>query len=198
MNKNEKLNKEKAQEKEQEKKLHGEIEIEDKDAEAKEAEEKAEKKEKEEENETEKLKKEVEEWKNKYLYQAAEFDNYRKRTLKEKAELIKTAAERTISDILPVLDDMERAMQNIEKSDDAKALKDGVELVFDKLMKTLEKQGLKKIETKDKDFDTDFHEAIAMIPATDDKQKGKVIDCVQNGYTLNDKVIRHAKVAVGK
>lgn len=151
-----------------------------------------------EEKETEKLKQEVDEWKKKYLYQAAEFDNYKKRTLREKADLIKTAAERTITDILPILDDMERAMDNMDKAHDLDSLKKGVELVFDKLVKTLEKQGLKKIETKDKEFDTDFHEAIAMIDAPTKEQKGKVVDCVQNGYTLNDKVIRPAKVAVGK
>lgn len=144
------------------------------------------------------LKEEVEEWKKKYLYQAAEFDNYKKRTLREKADLIKTAAERTITDILPILDDMERAMANMDKAHDLESLKKGVELVFTKLNKALEKQGLKKIETKDQDFNTDFHEAIAMIDAPTKEQKGKVVDCVQNGYTLNDKVIRPAKVAVGK
>lgn len=152
----------------------------------------------EEEKELKKLKEEVDEWKKKYLYQAAEFDNYKKRTLREKADLIKTAAERTITDILPILDDMERAMANMDKAHDLDTLKKGVELVFDKLVKTLEKQGLKKIDTKGKDFDTDFHEAIAMIDAPTKEQKGKVVDCVQNGYTLNDKVIRPAKVAVGK
>lgn len=152
----------------------------------------------EEEKELDKLKEEVADWKKKYLYQAAEFDNYKKRTLREKADLIKTAAERTITDILPILDDMERAMDNMDKAHDLETLKKGVELVFDKLIKTLEKQGLKKIDTKDKDFDTDFHEAIAMIDAPTKEQKGKVVDCVQNGYTLNDKVIRPAKVAVGK
>lgn len=151
-----------------------------------------------EDKETEKLKNEVEEWKKKYLYQAAEFDNYKKRTLREKADLIKTAAERTITDILPILDDMERAMANMDKAHDLDSLKKGVELVFNKLVKALEKQGLKKIDTKDKDFNTDFHEAIAMIDAPTKEQKGKVVDCVQNGYTLNDKVIRPAKVAVGK
>lgn len=151
-----------------------------------------------EEKEINKLKQEVDEWKKKYLYQAAEFDNYKKRTLREKADLIKTAAERTITDILPILDDMERAMANMDKAHDLESLKKGVELVFDKLVKALEKQGLKKIDTKDKDFDTDFHEAIAMIDAPTKEQIGKVVDCVQNGYTLNDKVIRPAKVAVGK
>lgn len=151
-----------------------------------------------EKTEEEKLKEEVAEWKKKYLYQAAEFDNYKKRTLREKADLIKTAAERTITDILPILDDMERAMDNMDKAHDVESLKKGVELVFDKLVKALEKQGLKKIDTKDKDFNTDFHEAIAMIDAPTKEQKGKVVDCVQNGYTLNDKVIRPAKVAVGK
>lgn len=151
-----------------------------------------------EDEELAKLKEEVADWKKKYLYQAAEFDNYKKRTLREKSDLIKTAAERTITDILPILDDMERAMSNMDKAHDFDALKKGVELVFDKLVKALEKQGLKKIDTKDKEFNTDFHEAIAMIDAPTKEQKGKVVDCVQNGYTLNDKVIRPAKVAVGK
>lgn len=151
-----------------------------------------------EDEELAKLKEEVADWKKKYLYQAAEFDNYKKRTLREKSDLIKTAAERTITDILPILDDMERAMSNMDKAHDFDALKKGVELVFDKLVKALEKQGLKKIDTKDKEFNTDFHEAIAMIDAPTKEQKGKVVDCVQNGYMLNDKVIRPAKVAVGK
>lgn len=170
----------------------------DKKTEAPEEETKSENTKSAEDKELTKLKEEIDEWKKKYLYQAAEFDNYKKRTLREKSDLIKTAAERTITDILPILDDMERAMANMDKAHDLESLKKGVELVFDKLVKALEKQGLKKIDTKDKDFDTDFHEAIAMIDAPTKEQKGKVVDCVQNGYTLNDKVIRPAKVAVGK
>lgn len=136
--------------------------------------------------------------KDQLLRQIAEFDNYRKRTLKEKTELILNGGEKVISALLPVLDDFERAQQNLSKSADYDTLKEGVDLIQKKFTDILEKQGLKAIDTTDKDFDTDFHEAIAMVPVTDDKQKGKVIDCVATGYTLNEKVIRHAKVAVGQ
>ena len=136
--------------------------------------------------------------KDKYLRQAAEFDNYRKRVLKEKSELIQNGGESVISTLLPIIDDFERALQNMKKSDDTAALKEGVELIYQKFMKTLESNGLKTIETKEADFNTDFHEAVAMIPAPNDESKGKVVDCVQKGYKLNDKVIRHAKVAVGQ
>ncbi|MBQ4520117.1 MAG: nucleotide exchange factor GrpE [Bacteroidaceae bacterium] len=133
------------------------------------------------------------------LRQAAEFDNYRKRTLKEKAELIKNGGEKTISAILPIIDDLERALQNM-KSDNEEicALKDGVELIYNKFLKTLQQEGLNKIETQEADFNTDFHEAIALVPAPTDELKGKILDCVQTGYQLNDKVIRHAKVVVGQ
>lgn len=134
----------------------------------------------------------------KYLRLSAEFDNYRKRTMKEKADIIKNAAEKTITAILPVLDDMERAIANMQKSDDAKALLEGVELINTKFLKVLAQEGLNKIETEGADFNTDYHEAIAMIPAPSEAQKGKVLDCVQTGYKLNDKVIRHAKVAVAQ
>ena len=140
----------------------------------------------------------IDELKDKYLRSVAEFDNYRKRTNKEKAELIFNGGEKTISAILPVLDDFERAITNNEKVDDPKALKEGVEIIFKKFVKTMEGLGVKKIETEGKDFDVDYHEAIAMVPGMGDDKKGKVIDCVQTGYTLNDKVIRHAKVAVGQ
>ena len=136
--------------------------------------------------------------KDKYLRQAEEFDNYRKRVLKEKSELIQNGGESVISSLLPIIDDFERALQNMKKSDDTAALKEGVELIYQKFMKTLESNGLKTIETKEADFNTDFHEAVAMIPAPNDESKGKVMDCVQKGYKLNDKVIRHAKVAVGQ
>ena len=136
--------------------------------------------------------------KDKYLRQAAEFDNYRKRVLKEKSELIQNGGESVISSLLPIIDDFERALQNMKKSDDTAALKEGVELIYQKFMKTLESNGLKTIETKEADLNTDFHEAVAMIPAPNDESKGKVVDCVQKGYKLNDKVIRHAKVAVGQ
>lgn len=151
-----------------------------------------------EKEEMARLEAEIAELKDKYLRQAAEFDNYRKRTLKEKTELILNGGEKIITSLLPVLDDMERAQQNIEKSNDVEALKEGTNLVFKKLMTVLESAGLQKIDTDGKDFDTDVHEAIAMVPATTDDQKGKVIDCVQAGYKLNEKVIRHAKVAIGQ
>ena len=147
-------------------------------------------------NPLEKAQKEVEELKKQLLYKTAEFENYRKRTLKEKTELILNGGEKTITAILPVLDDFERALA--DKSEDPKVIKEGVQMIFNKFIKTLEGLGVKKIETAEKDFDTDFHEAIAMVPGMGDDKKGKVIDCVQTGYTLNDKVIRHAKVAVGQ
>lgn len=139
---------------------------------------------------------EAEAWKDKYIRLVAEFDNYKKRTLKEKSELILNGSEKTISSILPILDDFERALSN--KTEDPVAIKEGFELIFKKFLKTLETLGVKKIETNDTDFDVDYHEAIAMVPGMGDAMKGKVIDCVQTGYTLNDKVIRHAKVAVGQ
>lgn len=143
-----------------------------------------------------KAQQEVEELKKQLLYKTAEFENYRKRTLKEKADLILNGGEKTIAAILPILDDFERAIA--DKSEEPKAIKEGVQMIFNKFIKTLEGLGVKKIETADKDFDVDFHEAIAMVPGMGDDKKGKVIDCVQTGYTLNDKVIRHAKVAVGQ
>lgn len=142
------------------------------------------------------LKEQIEDLKDRYLRQVAEFDNYKKRTLKEKADLILNGGEKTISAILPVIDDFERAIAN--KNDDPKAIKEGMELIYKKFMSSLESLGVKKIETDGKDFNTDFMEAIAMVPGQPDDKKGKVIDCVQSGYTLNDKVIRHAKVAVGQ
>ena len=144
----------------------------------------------------EKAEKEIEQLKDQYLRARAEFENYRKRTIKEKAELILNGGEKTITAILPVLDDFERALA--DKTDDPKAIKEGMELIFHKFVKTLEGLGVKKIETEDKPFDVDYHEAIAMVPGMGDDKKGMVIDCVQTGYMLNDKVIRHAKVAVGQ
>jgi molecular chaperone GrpE len=134
----------------------------------------------------------------KYLRQVAEFDNYRKRTMKEKAELIKNGGERVMESILPVLDDFERALQNMSKDENAKEILTGIELIYNKFTSVLKQNGLQKIETEGKDFDTDYHEAIAMVPAPAEELKGKVLDCVQTGYMLNDKVIRHAKVAVGE
>ena len=140
----------------------------------------------------------VNEERDKYLRLSAEFDNYRKRTLKEKAELIKNGAEKTLTAILPVLDDFERALKNMEALEETKAMKEGVELIFNKFQKVLGQEGLQKIETEGKEFDTDFHEAIALIPAPSEDLKGKILDCVQTGYMLNDKVIRHSKVAVAQ
>ena len=133
-----------------------------------------------------------------YLRQIAEFDNYRKRTMKEKAELIKNGGERTIEAILPVLDDFERALNNMAKDENAAEAMKGVELIYNKFIGILKQNGLQKIETEGADFDTDYHEAIAMVPAFEESQKGKVLDCIQSGYMLNEKVIRHAKVAVGE
>jgi molecular chaperone GrpE len=145
-----------------------------------------------------KAQKEIEELKTQLLYKVAEFDNYRKRTLKERAELILNGGEKTITAILPILDDMERAIENGAKTDDPEVLREGMSLIHQKFMKTLEAQGVNVIETADADFDTDVHEAVAMVPGMGDDKKGKVIDCLQKGYKLNDKVIRHAKVAVGQ
>ena len=154
--------------------------------------------EEEEEDETQKLQSEIAELKNQLLYKVAEFDNYRKRTLKERAELILNGGEKVITAILPIIDDMERAIDNGEKTDDPEVLREGMKLIHQKFMKTLEAQGVSKIEADGADFDTDVHEAVAMVPGMGDDKKGKVIDCLQQGYKLNDKVIRHAKVAVGQ
>ncbi len=150
------------------------------------------------EKELETVKKLVEEQKDKYLRLSAEFDNYRKRTLKEKAELIKNGGEKAITSILPILDDLERALQNMQKAEDVKAIYDGVDLIYQKFLKGLSHEGLKKMEPIGEAFDTDYHEAIALVPSPSEEQKGKVLDCVQTGYTLNDKVIRHAKVVVAQ
>ena len=144
------------------------------------------------------LKAELETLKDKYLRTVAEFDNYKKRTLKEKTELILNGSEKTVTTFLPILDDMERAIANAGKSTDITAIEEGWELIYNKFIKQLDNIGVKKIETNDADFDVDYHEAVAMVPGMGDDKKGKVIDCVQTGYTLNDKVIRHAKVAVGQ
>ena len=140
--------------------------------------------------------KQIEQLKDKYLRTVAEFDNYKKRTLKEKTELVLNGSEKAVCAVLPILDDFERALAN--NTDDAQTVKDGMQLIFNKFRKTLESLGVKKIETEGKDFDVDFHEAVAMVPGMGDDKKGKVIDCLQTGYQLNEKVIRHAKVAVGQ
>ena len=174
------------------------VEETDNQAEETAAEETAQAEEAEEKDPLEKAQEDIAELKTQLLYKAAEFDNYRKRTLKERAELILNGGEKFITAILPVLDDMERAIANGEKTDDPKVLREGMTLIYQKFMKTLEAQGVSKIETEDADFDTDVHEAVAMVPGMGDDKKGKVIDCLQQGYKLNDKVIRHAKVAVGQ
>ena len=140
----------------------------------------------------------IEEQKDKYLRLSAEFDNYRKRTMKEKAELILNGGEKSLSSILPVVDDFERAIKTMETATVVQAVKEGVELIYNKFMATLAQNGVKVIETKDQPLNTDYHEAIAVIPAPSEAQKGKILDCVQTGYTLNDKVLRHAKVVVGE
>ena len=134
----------------------------------------------------------------KYLRLAAEFDNFRKRTIKEKADLILTGGEKVLSALLPVLDDLERARDNMQKTTDVESLREGVEMIIGKLDKTLTAQGLKRMEPIGTLFDTDFHEAIAMVPVPEDEQKGHAIDCVQTGYLLGEKVVRHAKVVVGQ
>ena len=140
----------------------------------------------------------IEDLKDKYLRQVAEFDNYRKRTLKERSELILNGGEKTITALLPVLDDMERALESGKSTDNPEVLREGMELIYQKLMKVLEQQGVSRIDTLDADFDTNLHEAVALVPGMGDEKKGKVIDCVAPGYKLNDKVIRYAKVAVGQ
>ena len=157
-----------------------------------------EKEEAEEKDPLVKAQEEIEELKDKWLRSVAEFENYRKRTLKERAELILNGGEKVITAILPILDDMERAIENGAKTDDPEVLREGMTLIHQKFLKILEAQGVSKIESKDADFDTDVHEAVAMVPGMGDDKKGKVIDCLQKGYKLNDKVIRHAKVAVGQ
>lgn len=154
----------------------------------------------EEDNSTEeeKLTQQLEDLKDKYLRTVAEFDNFKRRTLKEKTELILNGGEKAITVILPIIDDMERAIENAHKQECVDAVEEGWELIYKKLLSTLEGMGVKKIEVENKDFDVDFHEAVAMVPGMGDDKKGKIIDCVQTGYTLNDKVIRHAKVAVGQ
>lgn len=144
------------------------------------------------------LKEQLASLQDKYLRQIAEFDNYRKRILKEKSELILNGGEKVISSLLPVLDDFERALINIKKGGNETTLLQGTELIYQKLLSTLESQGLSKIKTEKEDFNTDFHEAVAMVPVDDESMKGKVVDCVQTGYTLNNKVIRHSKVAIGQ
>ena len=148
--------------------------------------------------ELEELKKKYDELNDSHLRLMAEFDNYRKRTLREKSELIKNGGESALTHLLPVVDDFERALQNIRSAEDIKAVTEGVELIYSKFMSYLSHQNVKPIETVGEPFDAETSEAVAMIPAPEPDMKGKVLDCVQTGYTLNDKVIRHAKVVVGE
>ncbi len=141
---------------------------------------------------------ELEEQRDKYLRLAAEYDNFRKRTLKEKSELILNGGEKTLNSILPVVDDFERALSNMEKATDVQAVKEGIDLIYNKFISVLAQNGVKKIETENQPLDTDYHEAIAVVPAPTEEQKGKILDCVQPGYTLNEKVLRHSKVVVGE
>lgn len=155
----------------------------------------------EEENDLEKeiadLKEQLEHEKKEYLFLMADFDNFRKRTIKEKADIIKNGAESALRDLLPVVDDVERAIEAINKGGDLDSLKEGVELIYNKFVKYLESQHVTAIESTGKDFDTDIHEAVTTFPAPDESMKGKVIDTTIKGYMINDKVLRHAKVVVG-
>jgi len=150
------------------------------------------------EQQLEKAHTEVEEMQDKYLRLLVEFDNYRKRTMKEKAELILNGGEKAFTSILPVVDDMERALTTMEKVTDVEAVKEGMELIYQKFLSILAQNGVKRIDTKDQPLNTDFHEAVAIVAAPTPEQKGKILDTVQTGYTLNDKVIRHAKVVMGE
>lgn len=141
---------------------------------------------------------EITELKDKILRQAADFANFRKHSMATHTELILNGGKKVLESLLPILDDMERAEANLAKSEEVETLREGLSLIFQKLQRTLEQQGLKKMETKEAQFDTDFHEAVALFPTEDEQQKNHIIDCVQTGYMLNDKVLRHAKVVVGQ
>ena len=149
-------------------------------------------------NELETTKESLEKKKKEYMFLLAEFDNFRKRTLKEKAELIKNAGENAMKELLPVVDDFERAMQAAEESSDIDSIKEGIILIYNKFMKYLEKNGVTPINSTDADFNTEFHEAVTTFPTDDESKKGKVIDTVQKGYMMHDKVLRHSKVVVGQ
>lgn len=149
-------------------------------------------------NEVASLQKQVDELRDKYLRLVADFDNFRKRNAKERLELIQTASRDVILALLPVLDDSERAEKQMQVTQDIEAIKEGEKLVFNKLRTTLQSRGLKAMETVGTDFNPEFHEAITEVPAPDEKLKGKVLDEVEKGYYLNDKIIRFAKVVVGK
>ncbi len=148
--------------------------------------------------ENEKLKESLEKEKKEYLFLMAEFDNFRKRTLREKSELIKNAGESAFKGLLPIVDDFERALKASESAEDAAAIREGMELIYKKLKKYLEQNGVKEMDPEDRVFDADKHEAISVVPVPDEEQKGKILDTVEKGYTINDKVLRHAKVVVGQ
>jgi|SRR6056297_1856958 len=143
-------------------------------------------------------KEKLKELNDKYIRLAAEYDNYRRRTLKEKMELAKSAGEDILVNILPVMDDFERGLESIDKAKEVDAIKDGVLLIYNKFKEFLKQRGVKAIEAKEKEFDTDLHEAVTKIPAPEEKLKGKVVDEIEKGYLLNDKVIRYAKVVIGE
>lgn len=190
-----------SQKKEKSKKKEGKKSAEDKEKKKEEQEQKQEEAEaqQEEEKKEEKSDKEkLAELQDKYLRLTAEYDNYRKRTLKEKMELTKSAGEDILNELLPIMDDFERALQSIDEAGDIQAVKDGVHLIYNKFKDFLNQQGVKEIEAQDKDFDTDKHEAVSKVPAQNEELKGKVVDVVQKGYYLNDKVLRYAKVVVGE
>ena len=148
--------------------------------------------------ENEELKASLEKEKKEYMFLMAEFDNFRKRTLREKSELIKNAAESAFKGLLPIVDDFERALKATEGVDDAASVREGMDLIYKKLKKYMEQNGVKEMNPEDRDFDPDRHEAISVVPVPDEKQKGKILDTVEKGYTINDKVLRHAKVVVGQ
>lgn len=150
------------------------------------------------ENQLVELQAQVEKEKKEYLFLAAEFDNYRKRTLKEKAEIIKNGGENVLKGILPIVDDFERGLKAAESDSDAKSVLEGMTLIYNKLVKYLESMGVKEMASTGEVFNSDIHEAIAQVPAPTEDMKGKVLDTVQKGYMLNDKVLRHAKVVVGQ
>lgn len=152
----------------------------------------------EDQNTGEALAHELEELKDTHLRLRAEYDNFRKRTLREKADLIKYAGEKAVVDFLEVVDDFDRALNNIPETEENKVLRDGVELIRNKMIAKLKAQGVQEMEVIGMDFNAENHEAVAMVPADQDKNKGKIIDCIQKGYMLNDKVIRHPKVVVGQ
>ena len=140
----------------------------------------------------------LEKEKKEYLFLMAEFDNFRKRTVKEKSDIIKNASESVLKGLLPIVDDFERGLEASAGQDDPSSIREGMELIYQKLVKFLASNGVKPIESTGKPFDAEYHEAIAMVPVTDESQKGMVIDTPTKGYTINDKVLRHAKVALGQ